>query len=158
MWNRLVQLAGLSESELNDARLRVQKRVERIITRVEQRSNQRRSEAESPTTENESQEDDGWWQTVSRRIATTLTTPPRRGSPEPVIIQEELDYHPVLEDVSHEVAAEVESHPELYPGLQVRTSTQRVYPERDVAPHLIGSRLTIREKQLAKSIKEVSRR
>ncbi|MBT4866467.1 MAG: hypothetical protein HON53_15290 [Planctomycetaceae bacterium] len=148
VWTRLAQLADIPTDELQASRRQIQERIERIIDRVEQRRSRLRTEETDTTTTAEPDAGDGWWQSVGSAITSTLTTPPRRGATEPVIIKEELQYHPLLEDVHRDVAAEVAAHPELYPGLRIRVSTRRVYPAHDVAAHLIGSRLPIGDAEL----------
>jgi penicillin-binding protein 2 len=78
-----------------------------------------------------------------------LTTPPHREALEPLVVQEELDYHPLVPEVSLAIAAEIESHPELYPGLRIELSTRRRYSRGTLAPHLIGYRTTITDEALA---------
>jgi penicillin-binding protein 2 len=147
-WNRLAQLADVPNDDLQAERQRIQHRVERIIDRVERRRERTDSEEPETTTTDDPEADDGWWQSVGSALVTTLTTAPRRRATDPIVIQEELQYHPLLEDVHREVAAEVAAHPELFPGLRVRISTRRVYPAHDVAAHLIGNRLPIGDDEL----------
>ncbi len=151
-WNRLAQLADVPNDQLQAERQRIQQRIERIVDLVERRRERSRNEEhegpETTTAADAKTEDDGWWQTVGSTLVTTLTTAPRRGANDPIVIQEELQYHPLLEDVSRDVAAEVAAHPERFPGLRVRISTRRVYPAHDVAAHLIGNRLPIGDDEL----------
>lgn len=141
LWTRLSALAGLSRQQLNAQREDIQHRVERIIASVERRQRERREEAEAvhapPAGET------GWWTRIERAFLAAVAAPPRRDDVPPIIVAEELDYHLLIEDVDLEVAVEIGAQPERYPGLQVKTSTQRVYPEGTLAPHIVGSRLSV---------------
>jgi penicillin-binding protein 2 len=132
---------GRASETLALRRAAIQRRVERIITSVERRREERRRDSERPA--DALPIDAPWWQSAWRTVAATLTTPPRRGTVERLVVREELDYHTLIEDVPLELAAEIEAHPERYPGLRVQVSTRRTYPERSLAAHIVGSRLPI---------------
>ncbi len=51
---------------------------------------------------------------------------------------EELDYHVLVPDIPLEVIAEVESHPEQYPGVRIVEQSSRHYPRGTLAANVIG--------------------
>ncbi len=147
MWSRLASLLRVSPEQLQQKRQAIQRRVERIVERVERRraarwQEQLRRRRSFPA-------DPNLWLHAPSQAARqawgafvdALTTPPPRRRHDPVVVVEELSYHVVADDVPFEVAAEIESHPELFPGLRCRVSYQRVYPQHDLAAHVVGSRV-----------------
>jgi len=149
MWDRLAKLTKTSPAELHRRTEKIQQRVETIITRVQQRRDERSGEAASGTgsTEDATQT---LWSRAWRTLVKTLTTPPNRTRRDQVIVQEELSYHPLLEDVPLEVVTEIESSPERYPGLRIRESTTRLYPEKSLAAHLVGVRTPLQDDEAAR--------
>ncbi|HID22415.1 MAG TPA: hypothetical protein EYP14_08435 [Planctomycetaceae bacterium] len=155
MWNRLAATVGQSPERLRGTRRAIQRRVERIADAVEQRR-ERRDGARSAATDDShgpppsdqvartqapGASVSAWWRRVWKTVLAALTTPPERSARDPVVVQEELAYHVVARDVSLEAAAEIETHPELYPGVRCRVTYRRVYPQHDLAAHVVGSRL-----------------
>jgi penicillin-binding protein 2 len=141
MWKRLADLVGNSAKHIAKERSRIQRRVEHMLETVSRRIHRRR---EFRRTEQENADDDedlasprGIW----RMVVNELTTPPHRDRREPLVLPEQSDYHLLLDDVSPAIAAEIEANPELYPGLRVRFTTRRRYPQKSLAAHLIGYRL-----------------
>ena len=53
-------------------------------------------------------------------------------------IVEQERHHPIVKDISHEVAVLVRTRPEEFSELQVTDRRHRVYPSGDIAPHIIG--------------------
>ena len=51
---------------------------------------------------------------------------------------EELDHHVIVENVPLEVVAEIEGHPDRYPGVRIEPRRRRHYPQGPLAAHLIG--------------------
>lgn len=153
LWQRLSERSGSSLAELGKRRTQIQKRVEQLQARVEAR----RDLAESQGRETQSRksqtpgtpEDDSWWATVFQRVVSALTTPPRREAREPVVVQEQLDYHVVIDTLPQEVAVEMEGHPELFPGIRLEAIPRRVYPQGSLAVHLLGTRQTVSDEFLA---------
>lgn len=134
MWARLIEIATLEPKPLVDRCRKIQSRVERIAESVNRRREQHRlrQQHQSPREPGIT----GWL----KQARNEVTSPPSRGSFAPIVVQEELDYHAVAMDVSVEVAAEIQAHPELYPGLRIKETTSRRYPRGDVAAHLVGTR------------------
>ena len=133
MWHRLIDIAELDRTTISKQRLSIQKRVERIAKSVNERREARRQQPEPEVTA------DGFAGAVER-VKRQLTSAPSRGTLAPIVVQEELDYHPIASNVPLAVAAEVRAHPELYPGLRVRDATARTYPQDSLAAHVVGSR------------------
>jgi len=144
LWERLAKLASVSEDELDAKRSLVQQRIERMVAHIEARRAEKTGlKADGSYDMNADQAGDAdhataWWQRAWRTVKSAVTTPPRRSTREPVIYPEQLDYHTLLIDVPTEVAAEIEAHPRRYPGLLVRTSTRRTYPQGSIAAHVLG--------------------
>lgn len=137
LWERLSQLTGQSPEELFQQRGQIQRRVENIVRLVQQKRIDQKSEQESLPKEAMEGE---WWERLAGKVRHELTTPPLRGSKEPLIIREELDYHLLIESIPFEAVAEIEAHPELYPGLHVTYGTRRMYPHGSLASHVVGHR------------------
>lgn len=135
VWQRLAQLPGINSGDLTRRRRDVQQKVERIYQGVLQRRAERevvRMPGAVPSR--------GWQNRAWQTIVSTLTTPPRREVLEPLVIEEQLDYHRLLEKLPPETAVEIEAHPERYPGARIEVCTRRVYPQGETAAHLIGFR------------------
>lgn len=143
MWERLAGITGQSLVQLSGERAKIQQRVENIKALVEHR----RRMKSSPPAPSEDQGQRSVWQTAWERFTQSLTTPPEREHRDPLIIKEEQDYHLLLEGITLAAVAEIESQPQLFPGLKVETVSFREYPEDSLAAHLIGVRkpLTLEE-------------
>jgi penicillin-binding protein 2 len=148
LWRRLAGRSGLEDQGLAQRRQRIQRRVERLQARVAAQREQN-ERAERLALEAPPDPDESWWARCHRLVVTTLTTPPRREAREPVVIQEQLDYHVVVEQLTPELAVEIEGHPELFPGVRLEAIPQRVYPQGDLAPHLLGVRQPVSDEFLA---------
>jgi len=150
MWKRLSQESGRSSAELSERQRTIQRRIERMRDSVEQRLRKRRQQAKNSESQadtdptrggrNTSTDDGRTLSGLWRVVVRTLTTPPQRPRREPVVLPEQSDYHRLLKNIPVEVAADIEAHPELYPGLRIRVATRRVYPEHSLAAHVIGHR------------------
>lgn len=154
MWKRLSQLTGYSVEDLATERTKIQNRVEGIVELVEDRRQQKVS---TRSTLQDSR-DATKWQLLWKRFSHSFTTPPSRQHRDPVIIKEEQDYHALLSGVSLAAVAEIESHPELYPGLQVDTISWRDYPQDRLAAHLIGIRKPMTAEETEKRRKQFANR
>jgi penicillin-binding protein 2 len=86
---------------------------------------------------------------VWQRVLQELTTPPHRSRQEHLVIAEQEQYHTLLKNVSAEVAREIQSHPQRYPGVRIQTRNRRIYPQRDLAAHLVGSRTPLLPEDVA---------
>lgn len=144
LWGSLSELTGKSVAEIAAQRELVQERVERIwkLVEVKRRAN-------SQATANWKYVDEVQETNWVGRFWQELTTPPTRTSRDPLVIAEQEDEHVVLENLDPDVAAEIETHPERFPGLRVVLRTRRTYPEDDLAAHLIGSRTAVQPEEIA---------
>lgn len=143
LWQRLAVLSHQDPARLRATCSRIQSRIEKLRATLEAR----RAPAESPAAISLSSADftlAGCWE----HVKAALTTPPSRGELEPLVLAEELDYHSILPEVSLAKIADIESHPEQYPGLRVCLTTRRRYAQGEVAPHVIGYRVPISDEQL----------
>lgn len=159
LWRSLSELTEQNEQRLADQRQRIQFRVERILRLVEDRVEARRVEKDEPTRsasegiEQQDSEDPSLSLRASverawNAVKHELTTTPTRERREPLRIPEQSDYHLLLDDVSSEVVAEIETHPDQYPGVRSGVTSRRIYPHGRVAPHWIGYRGEIGEDEL----------
>src|SRR6185369_10507614 len=145
LWKSLVVVTRMDPAEIIRRRKEIQDRVERIAAAAEEKRSERMSAREEAfqTIEAPETHEASWWDEAWQTLVTTLTTPPIREPTEPLVVQEQLDYHLVFPEVSREIATEVEAHPKRYPGLRVDLSTRRVYPQGPLAAHVIGYRLPL---------------
>lgn len=147
MWRRVAELTGHSRDELASTRREVQHRVERISRLVNERQKEKRRKQLDAA--REAPRADTFAERLWLRIRKSVTTPPVREGLQPIVVREELDYHPVLDNIPFEVVAEIESHPELYPGLHVSYATRRIYPQGPLASHVVGHRGSISQEEAA---------
>ncbi len=159
LWQSLAELTEHNPDKLAELRGRVQQRVERIYRLVEER---RAAIGErsgiSPSVDSIADENRGAaaaplasesvfehaWQVVKHELTTT----PTRDRRDPLRISEQSDYQLLLEDIPLEVVAEIETHPEQYPGVRTDVTSRRIYPNGRVAPHLVGFRGEINADEL----------
>ncbi|MEX2286986.1 MAG: penicillin-binding transpeptidase domain-containing protein [Planctomycetaceae bacterium] len=147
MWQRLTEVADMSASEFEIRRQRIQDRVERIVANVERRRKEKKREEETASQQPGLPEQASWWQIAWHRAKTAVTTPPRRGTEDPLVLPEQQDYYELIENVPLAVAAEIESRTRQFPGLLVRTATDRMYPEHSLAAHVVGARTRLDVKE-----------
>jgi len=146
LWARLSEVSGLSPKALSEKRAAIQQRVDRVAARLAERQAARENEV----SEEPAASDAGGpaLRRLWKLVSAALTTPPRREADEPVIAREALDYHPVIEDVSLDVRAEIEGHPRLFPGVRVGCLSRRVYYDSAFAPHIVGARVPVTQAEL----------
>lgn len=128
---------GVLPEELTARCERVEQRVRRISESVN-----RRLLDEDPRSGEESDNDEEpgiliRWASVIREA---LTTSPKREDPGRIVVKEEESWHSILNNVGVDVASQISEHPELFPGVRIVASTQRTYPENDLAVHVVGAR------------------
>lgn len=152
-WNRLAGLLEIEPAEFEDKRAAIKTRVERMIASVErihaQRAERKSSRTENPTGPTGEEDSHQPWERAWDRFRHELTTPPHRRSTEPVVFKEELDYHAIATNVPLEIAAEIQAHPELYPGVRVTVATERRYLQGSLAAHIIGLRSAVGADEVA---------
>jgi len=152
MWKRLSDLSGTSPEILAAKRAAIQKRVEHVAQVVARRHSG--LDGESTPESRKGNAARPLAQRVWDVVAATLTTPPRREEREPIVIREELNYHPVVDDVPLAVRAEIEAHPRWFPGVRVGVTSRRVYYDSGLAPHVVGARLPVSADELAHRISQ----
>ncbi len=161
LWQSLAELTDRTPVELADARRRIQQRVERIFQAVEEHQANTPAEVVSGTAlaAGVSPGNIDFATPVANAIPLTppanqhhvwvrawdvvkheLTTPPTRAQRDSLRIPEQADYHLLIENVPLEVIAELETHPDQFPGVRTDVSTRRVYPQGRLVPHLVGYR------------------
>ncbi|MGD9855789.1 MAG: peptidoglycan D,D-transpeptidase FtsI family protein [Planctomycetaceae bacterium] len=157
MWELLAATLNRPQSELRAARAESQQRVERIVESVTRRRDERLTESASEigveaglVLDESSPLSAAWWNQLQGAVVGQLTTPPQRGRLDPVIVAEELEHHVVAIDVPLEPVSVIETSPSLFPGVMVRMSRERVYPQADAAGHLIGVRTLLRPDETAR--------
>jgi penicillin-binding protein 2 len=136
MLKDLCAAAQILPEELEARRERIEQQVQKIADSV----NRRLLAKNNPDDDEFSDEPPNALIRLMSSVRESLTTAPRREESERIVVKEEESWHSVLENVSIEVAAEINEHPERYPGVRVIASTQRTYPENDLAVHVVGAR------------------
>lgn len=129
---------GIFPEELIGRCTRVEQRVQKVSDSVNRRLRGEQSSDEDD--ESGRDEDPGLLIQWASFVRETLTTAPRREELDRIVVKEEESWHAVLDNVPVEVAAKIGEHPELFPGVRVVASTQRTYPENDLAVHIVGAR------------------
>lgn len=142
MWDRLIEMLGISAEDFAERRQQVQHRVEKLVERVERSTDERHrlAEAEHQRELDAQLADKKWWETARTLVTRELTTPPRRPKTEPVVIQEELSYHVIAEDIPFERISAMLTNSTLFPGLDFEVTTRREYPQGPLAAHFLGVR------------------
>lgn len=135
LWQNLAAASGIDREELARRARSTQQRVERIKASVERRRSERARNSEVRALEI-SQGLAGIWQT----LVDELTTPPNRFANDPLVIIEELHTHTLIEDTPLQVVSAIETYPSQFPGVEVRTGTDRSYPQGRLASHALGLR------------------
>eukprot|EP00456_Euglypha_rotunda_P011988 TRINITY_DN1329_c0_g1_i7.p1 TRINITY_DN1329_c0_g1~~TRINITY_DN1329_c0_g1_i7.p1 ORF type:complete len:748 (-),score=191.73 TRINITY_DN1329_c0_g1_i7:2326-4569(-) len=149
LWEAVATLTGRSSEELAETRLQVQNRVVQLRKDV-LRQRAERQEKQNAEAATQPLSSDNAWVNVWTQVRKELTEPPTRSlDAEPLL--EEVGYHTIVPSVNADVKAEIEAHRERYPGLRIEVRTRRVYPQGELASHLIGSRTLL-------SVDEVKKR
>ncbi len=137
---RLAQFCGLSDDDWHTRCQRVQSDVAELARNVNQRRlarHQAAAEEAAAELEAESAAQGPWWQAALWALAD-LFTPEAASPPARLVLAEEQDYHPLVEDLPAEVAAEITMHPDDYPGVRVVELPRRQYPAGQLAAHVVG--------------------
>ena len=141
MHDRLAAVSGVTEKELTRRFEEVQQRVEKIVATVEAKRSLVDRGSELPEASNQGETPSLW-----ERLYAELTTPPNRTRRrDPVVVSEELEYHEIVADAPLEVMGQIHSFPSLFPGVDVRLTSGRRYPQEALAAHLIGVRTRLHE-------------
>lgn len=147
LWTTLATLTRYDASQLTSVRQNIQRRVEQIRQSVLQTRTQRREETTNSlpllSLSTEGDLSSAW-----ERIRTGLAESPQRPVDSGPITEEE-DFHTLATDVTADIKAEIEAHPQRYPGVRVISVERRIYPRQELASHLIGSRTPLTADEFA---------
>jgi penicillin-binding protein 2 len=130
---RLAALCQLTDEQLQLRCERIQRHVEAISAQVDSRQARHMANDETPGADDST----SWFRLISRSITAALFSWDEVPASRRAIV-EELSGHVVFEGLSLEAVTEIESHPDRYPGVQVRHQTRRIYPQGDLAAHAVG--------------------
>ncbi len=62
-------------------------------------------------------------------------------------IKEEAGYYPVASDVAWEKVIQIEINQNSYPGIRVTPRPKRIYPQQELAPHILGYMSKLNEEE-----------
>ncbi len=128
---RLAALCGI-DFPLWQARARkVQNRVEHVA------ADSRRRQLEAARWMPPPRDDEAWADRFFSALHE-IFEPARDAVPETVTVAEELAGHILAEDIPAAAAAEIQQHPEHYPGARIIRLTRRTYPMGAMAGHVLG--------------------
>lgn len=145
LWQALAEVTARAPDELNNHRAEIQARVVRMLEAVERKRVERDGEAANATPPRATEIGlAGLW----ARITRELTTAPRRDRRDPLVIREQQEYHLLVRDIPLDAVAAIESSPSRFPGVETRVATDRVYPQGDLAAHVIGYRQPLSPEEL----------
>lgn len=133
---RLARLCELSEEEWRSRTASIQRRVTDIAERVN-RLRRERADVDVSAGDDELNAVPGWRGAIARWLAK-WTPDDEVNVAGRVTVAEELDYHPVASGLALRVVAEVEAHPDRYPGVRVLEQPLRWYPQGTLAAHVVG--------------------
>ncbi len=136
---RLAQLCGLADDDWQARCAAVQSQVTALADGVNDRR-LARHEAQLRRAQEEPSAGAGqtaWWQTIGTALAE-LFAPEAPAPPARVVVAEEQERHPLVEDLPAETVAEIRAHPDDYPGVRIVELARRQYPVGTLAAHLVG--------------------
>lgn len=144
LWQNIAEMAELTAENIATQRQRIQRQVEHIRSSVQKRQQTALIESR-PDLKNASS-----WQKLWHLLGETLISASESTPEITRVVREERDYHLVLTDIPREMAIEIESHPETWPGLRITRSSRREYPAGSTASHIVGYRKQLNETEIAK--------
>ena len=117
-----------------------QLRCERIQTHVQDLADLVNHRARiAPQSSVSNSADDSWLAAAGRNLWNGLVKGDSASLPaQPIVVAEQLQEHIVVSGLSVEAIAEIEGHPEHYPGVRLVRQSRRVYPARAMGAHLLG--------------------
>ena len=128
----LAKLCGMSSEQWDARRRRIQSRVEHVADSVNRRRARQHRLATTASAQPQNASGSAW------SLVEALFAPPEDLPPPRITVVEQLDFHVMAGDVAQRVVAEIEGHPELYPGVKVVEQTRRDYPSGKLAAHVLG--------------------
>lgn len=130
---RLAALAGVTDETWAARAQAVQTRVRRIADDVDRRRRQRTAQGATPVAG--AHIVDGWLGVILGLLLPVESLSCTEG---PLVIAEELATHRLVDELSLWAIAEIEAHPEQYPGTRIELHTVREYPQGPLAAHVLG--------------------
>ena len=130
LWRSLGQVTGHSPEQLTQRRQAIQRQVEALAQSVNARHRAKAASATQAAPD----------ASLLDRLWHELSTAPDRSSSRPIVLREELATHSLFDHVSIEQVGIIESQPSCFPSVEIRTTTERVYPQGTIAPHILGLR------------------
>lgn len=128
---QLASLCGLSVDEWRHRAAAVQSRVEHIAEQVNRRRQERAAAAADSPAPRPSPSWDAW---LAEMLEASMHETPN----ERMVVAEERAYHTMAYDLSAEVVAELTSHAQNYPGIQIVPQRRRLYPSGSLAAQIVG--------------------
>ena len=128
--NRLADLCGLSAKQWSHRAGEIQTRVERIAAHANRRRGESSPQAAEPF--------GSFLARAGQLLRDAIQASTDDEAATPITVTEELEDHVMAEEVPLGVVAEIEGHPELYPGVRIRHRTRRSYPGGETAAHVLG--------------------
>ena len=133
---RLAPLCGITDAQWKARCQKIQARVESIANAANAR--QQLCDETRRTANNDDSTNNSFTALAGRTIVDALFATNEPSHNTHITVAEELDSHVVCTDLALEAVAEIEIHPELYPGVKLQPVFRRVYPEGELAAHLLG--------------------
>ena len=124
MAHRLAKLCNMTDAAWSARAAKIQSRVERIAARANARQEQKAEDADD-----EAEESYAAW------LVRSLKEPQ---SPPKITVAEELEYHVICDNPPAAAVAEIERHPEEFPGVKVVKQWRRYYPQGKSAANVLG--------------------
>ncbi|MFO1004912.1 MAG: penicillin-binding transpeptidase domain-containing protein [Planctomycetaceae bacterium] len=140
LWQSLAQVTHHSLDQLASKRQSIQRKVEAMSQSVNAR---RLAKATTAATERSDAP-------LLTRLWKELSTAPDRTSSRPIVLREELETHAILDDIALDQIATIEAMPSRFPGVEIRSTSERVYPLGDLAPHVVGLRSPVKDTEIAR--------
>ena len=137
---RLASLCGRTPEEFRARAAQVQSQVRRIAASVNERRRKIHDELANAASYRVAPLPEGEQilNRLGRWLAALVVVPDEAPPFVPIAVAEEWDHHVVFEDLSLEAVAEIEAHPERYPGARIVERRRRVYPSGPLAANLLG--------------------
>ncbi len=143
----LATLTNLPEADVAASFLRIEQQVQRIADSVNRRHTNRSEDTKQAESDTASGTDSlfHWPMQIASQVRHALTTAPARQANQRIVVREEEAWHTVVENVSLSTAAQISEHPERFPGARIVSQTRRIYPQQQLAAHIVGAQTPLKE-------------
>lgn len=145
--DNLTLYLALAPEDFEKQRQQIQTKVERIADSVNRRRMDRLSGEFADPERGADVEPPGWLMQAASAVRHSLTTAPSRMADDRIVVREEESWHTIVSSLPLATVATIHEHPELFPGARVSLSTQRIYPQRQLAAHVVGARTALQEQE-----------